>query len=264
MAETLSDEALILRVKDWQTADKYVIAFTRNQGKQRFIAYGARYPKNVNGRLLQPFACLEISLLKGQRLDKLQSCSLVKLPQAMDMTQMAYAAVAAELTALFTEDGQPQEELYVLLEQTLKLLRERNPRIVVLAFALKLLTLTGIWPSVEECVACGGRIEAEAEVWFSLEQGGLISGACHQGATGSGLDGSSGAGKVSNPANSLPCGPLTRELWRNLLFLDMDNPARFTVKGVALMELERILYSYIRYQTDKELNSLQFLRELGL
>lgn len=255
MAEILSDEALILRVKDWQTADKYVIALTKTRGKQRFIAYGARYPKNVNGRLLQPFACLELQLQKGQRIDKLQSCSLVKLPQNLDMLQMAYAAVAAELTALFTEDGQPQEELYILLEQTLNLLRERNPRIVVLAFGLKLLALTGILPPVDACVSCGRAIAGDEDAWFNLEQGGLLCVDCYQAAKLQGQTGIKGL---------LPCGPLTRELWNNLLGLNLEEPQRFSIKGIALMELEKIFFSYVRYQTDKELNSLQFLRELGM
>ena len=54
--EQLVDEALVLHVKNYQTADKYAICFTRKHGKLRFIAYGARYVKNVQGRLLQPFA----------------------------------------------------------------------------------------------------------------------------------------------------------------------------------------------------------------
>ena len=60
------------------------------------------------------------------------------MPQAFDFKQMAYAAVVTELTAVFTEDHQPQAEVYELLNETLKLLRERNPRIVVLSFALML------------------------------------------------------------------------------------------------------------------------------
>ena len=40
--EQLIDEALVLHVKDYQTADKLVVCFTKKHGKLRFIAYGAR------------------------------------------------------------------------------------------------------------------------------------------------------------------------------------------------------------------------------
>ena len=102
--EHLQDEALVLHVKNYQTADKYVVCFTKNHGKLRFIAYGARYVKNVQGRLLQPFVCLNIEVQQGQKVDKLRSCELVRLPKSLDMQQMAYGAVAAELTAVLTED----------------------------------------------------------------------------------------------------------------------------------------------------------------
>ena len=44
--EQLIDEALVLHVKDYQTADKLVVCFTKKHGKLRFIAYGARYVNN--------------------------------------------------------------------------------------------------------------------------------------------------------------------------------------------------------------------------
>ena len=150
----LADDALVLHVKNWQTADKYAVCFTKEHGKVRFIAYGARYEKNVHGRLLQPFVNLHIEVQQGQKVDKLRSCELLQLPKSMDMQQMAYAAVAAELTAVLTEDRAPQPELYELLQQTLAIIRERNPRLVVLSFAIKLLYITGFAPQMQHCVSC--------------------------------------------------------------------------------------------------------------
>ena len=60
------------------------------------------------------------------------------------------------------------------------------------------------------------------------------------------------------------CGQATRELWRSLLFLNMESPERFMIKGATLMELEKLLYKYILFQTDKPLNSVNFLNQLGL
>ena len=36
--ELLADDALVLHVKNWQTADKYAVCFTKEHGKLRFIA----------------------------------------------------------------------------------------------------------------------------------------------------------------------------------------------------------------------------------
>lgn len=246
--EQLVDEALVLHVKNYQTADKYAICFTRKHGKLRFIAYGARYVKNVQGRLLQPFARLQIAVQQGQKVDKLRNCELVQVPQSLDVKQMAYAAVAAELTAVFTEDRAPQEELYELLCSTLAALTQRNPRIVVLSFAIKILGLTGFAPEMQHCVCCGRELTS-GEAWFSPLQGGLVCQECRAAYAGEGLE---------------SCGEATRELWQWLQLLDYEHPASFRVRGAELMELERLLYKFIFFQTDKPLNSLNFLSQMGL
>ena len=247
--EHLQDEALVLHVKNYQTADKYAVCFTKNHGKLRFIAYGARYVKNVQGRLLQPFACLNIEVQQGQKVDKLRSCELVRLPKSLDMQQMAYGAVAAELTAVLTEDREPAGELYELLTATLDALTKRNPRLVVLSFAIKLLGITGFAPQMAQCVGCGASLPLTDAAWFSPLQGGLLCSQCHGSYTGEGLE---------------PCGQGTRQLWQWLAALDYESPAAFSVRGGDLMELERILYKFIFFQTDKPLNSLNFLSQMGL
>lgn len=247
--ELLTDDALVLHVKNWQTADKYAVCFTKEHGKVRFIAYGARYERNVTGRLLQPFANLHIEVQPGQRLDKLRSCELLQLPQVLDMQQVAYAAVAAELTAVLTEDREPQPELYALLQQTFSTMTQRNPRLVALSFAIKLLGLTGFAPQLEHCVNCGEPLAADADVYFSPLQGGTVCAHCKAGYSGDGLE---------------PCGAGTRRLWSWLAQLDFAHPAPFSVRGAELMELERILYKFIFFQTDKPLNSLNFLSQMGL
>lgn len=245
----LQDEAIVLHVKNWQTADKYVVCFTKEHGKLRFIAYGARYPKNVSGRLLQPFACLQVEIQPGQRIDKLRSCELVHLPQAFDMKQMAYGAVAAELAAVLTEDREASPELYQLLQETLDALSLRNPRLVVLSFAIKLLGIAGFAPQLVHCVNCGEQVAAGEDCFFSPLQGGVICASCRASYSGDGLE---------------KCADATRELWHWLAHLDYVNPAPHSVRGAELMELERLLYKFIFFQTDKQLNSLSFLAQLGL
>lgn len=78
--ELLADDALVLHVKNWQTADKYAVCFTKEHGKLLLIAYGARYEKNIHGRLLQPFANLHIEVQQGQKIDKRAAVSFCRCP----------------------------------------------------------------------------------------------------------------------------------------------------------------------------------------
>ena len=63
-SEAFQDEAVILEVRNWQTADKYAVCFCRHHGKVPFIAYGAAYPKSTSGRIDQPFAQLGVPLMR--------------------------------------------------------------------------------------------------------------------------------------------------------------------------------------------------------
>ncbi len=103
------------------------------------MAYGARYPKSVSGRLLQPFACLEAELYPGTRVDKLKSCQLAAPMPQMELEQMAYGFLMAEMTERLTEQGEPSESLYLLLRRALQLLIKRNPRVAAMAYLIQLL-----------------------------------------------------------------------------------------------------------------------------
>ena len=101
--DSYQDEILVLQVNNWQTADKKVVCYSREHGKIVFMAYGARYPKSVSGRLLQPFACLEAEFYPGSRVDKLKTCQLAAPMPQMGLEQMAYGFLMAEMTERLTE-----------------------------------------------------------------------------------------------------------------------------------------------------------------
>lgn len=245
--EVISDEIIVLRVKDWQQADKYVIGFGREQGKLRFIAYGARYPKNLSGRLLQPFARLRVEVQSGERIDKLLNCELSKSINMTDIKQVAYASVITELAAIFTEDREPLPELYELLCNCMQMLAERNPRLVTLIFAVQLLGLTGLLPQTDACVICSESLENEA--WFSSLHGGTVCADCRIAA---------GVGDVD------ACHEETRKFWKQLEEFDFHADTELKVRGGTLMEMEKLLYHFILFQTDRPLKSLAFVQELGL
>ena len=110
---------------------------------------------------------LDMQLYSGKRLDSMKSCELIALPQQMDIKQMAYASVIAEVTEALTEAHEPQEAI------------------------CKLLVLTGFAPVYDACVNCTEAVEGDA--FFSVVQGGLICEACHGGEE---LPFSSGAQKL--------------------------------------------------------------------
>lgn len=239
--EAYQDEAIILRVSNWQTADKYAVCFSRAHGKIAFVAYGASYPRSTSGRLVQPFAQLALTLTPGKKVEILRNCESLKIPQEMDIFALAYGAVVAEVTEALTTEGESQEKIYELLLETMELLQVRNKRLVTLSTLLKILILCGFAPQLDSCTSCNKPVEKDG--YFSLVQGGFLCADCAQG-------------------DELPCSLATRDLMVQLENLDFSQPGEFTVKGSALMELEQILYKFITYQTDKPLKSLNFLAQI--
>jgi len=244
----ITDDAIILRVRDQGDKDKYVICYTREHGKLRFTVFGGRSTNNVKGRVLQTFSELELELGESGHFYRFRNAQFIRLPISYDIKQMAYASVVAELTALLTEDHEPQEELYELLRSTLKILSQKNPRLVVISFAIKLLGLSGLAPQMDTCVSCGKAVDYEETSYFSPLQGGLICKECKADFTGEGLQTAT---------------PEARKLWHILEQIDFDNPTSFSVRGQDLMDVEKMLYKFIYFQTDKNLQSLEFLSQLG-
>jgi len=148
--EAYQDEAIILRVSNWQTADKYAVCFSRAHGKIAFVAYGASYPRSTSGRLVQPFAQLELTLTPGKKVEILRSCDSLKIPDTLDIDTLAYGAVIAEVTEAITTEGESQEKIYELLLETMELLKVRNKRLVTLSTLLKLLAYCGFAPQAGE------------------------------------------------------------------------------------------------------------------
>ncbi len=239
--ETYQDDAFILRVQNWQTADKLAVCFSRLHGKISFVAYGASYPRSTSGRLVQPFSQLSCTFAPGRKLDTLRSCESIEVPKEVDLSVFAYGAVIAETVENLTSEGEAQPEVYDLLLESFRLLGQRNKRLVTISTLLKLLGCCGLAPEIRECTSCHKPMIADG--YFSLVQGGFLCAECAMG-------------------DEIPFSLGTRNLLDNLMYLDFNAPPDFVVKGKELMELEQILYKFILYQTDKPLKSLDFLAQL--
>jgi len=239
--ETYQDDVFILRVQNWQTADKLAVCFSRLHGKISFVAYGASYPRSTSGRLVQPFSRLSCTFAPGRRLETLRSCESIEVPKSIDLAIFAYGAVIAEVAENLTSEGEAQQEVYELLLEAFSLLGKRNKRLVTLSTLLKLLAYCGFAPELSECTSCHKPVTKDG--FFSLVQGGFLCTECAMG-------------------DEIPFSLATRNLMENLLLLDFNAPTDFMVKGKELMELEQILYKFILYQTDKPLKSLDFLAQL--
>jgi DNA repair protein RecO (recombination protein O) len=174
--------AITLKSRKWSEADRIVTFYTRDIGKIRGIARGARRLKSQLGAALEPLTICELNLFEKSG-DSLYRVSQVDLVEPFvrfreDLPLMAAAARMANVVAAITPDGDPDSNLFDTLEQGLYSLAGSNdPGLTALLFQIRLLGLTGFRPQTDHCASCG-KTRLLQEPQFSPASGGLVCASC--------------------------------------------------------------------------------------
>lgn len=237
-------EAVVLYHRYLSEADKIVTLYSREKGKVRAVARGARRPRN---RLLagtQPYSYADFLLFSGKGLDQISQCQL-KEPFYLlreDLQQIAAAAYVAELYDLLLEEEEKNEALFALLLSTFHLLMScKELELVLRYFELRFLSLLGYQPELYRCVSCG-QVPAQSAVRFSGQLGGILCQECW------GQDGRA-VSICLGTVEMLKCFQVTSP--RGLPNLRASVHVR--------RELEDVLWSCLSPHLPRELKSLPFL-----
>lgn len=172
-------DAIVIRTRDYQEADRLVTLFTRVRGKVGAIAKGARKPKSRKRGVIQLFTYGTFMLHEGRSLDNINQCESINSFQELrsDLDRMAYAAYMAELADGFLVEGEPDQETFLLLLTSLHLLELPDPELLTRAYELRLLAGAGFRPELDNCVLCH-RPRPEGKVRFSPILGGVVCNHC--------------------------------------------------------------------------------------
>ncbi len=149
--DTERAEGIVLRKHPVTESSLIVTWFTRELGKLRTMAKGARRPKGPFHGKIDLFYRDEIVFLRSRRSDLhlLHECFLESPhPKLRDsVPRMTAASYVAEVTDLATADEDPNAPLFDALSATLAALEtERSMAPVVLWFELRLLSTSGWAP----------------------------------------------------------------------------------------------------------------------
>jgi DNA repair protein RecO (recombination protein O) len=173
-------DAFVLRTFTIKEADKVCVFFTREAGKLRGVAHGARRLKSRFGASLEPFT--EVSLVYFQKENKelvsISNCEIInsQFVEGLSSETLGVIHYLAELVIEFIPDHEPNERVYRLISATLDALRrigaggrgEKLPAIVRY-FEIWMLKLAGFFPHWKNCGACEKNLAGEAAVWLTNE-----------------------------------------------------------------------------------------------
>ena len=177
-------DAVVLRHVDYGEADRLLTLYTRQRGKTRGLAKGARKIASRKAGHIEPFTHVRLQLAKGRDILLITQADTVDayLPLREDLVLTSQAAYVLELLDRFTyEDETENTGLFRLLTDTLSRLASKvDPWLVIRYYEIRLLDHLGFRPQLFQCANCGREILPEDQ-FFSFSAGGVICPRCAQG-----------------------------------------------------------------------------------
>ncbi len=178
-------EAVVLRQYSLSDSDLIIIMITREYGKIRATAPGAKKPKSRLGACLEPLTRirLEYSSREGRDLVQIRQAELVHsyLGNNRSLEKMCVFSYFAEIVNEIVQDNQANYTLYRLLLAALDS-GEQMTRFLPLVryFEIWCLRLSGLFPNYAYCSNCGKCVKDEG--FFAwLEAGQSRCWECAQG-----------------------------------------------------------------------------------
>jgi DNA repair protein RecO (recombination protein O) len=244
---SLRVEAVILRHSDWGEADRLLTIYSREQGKLRCTAKGARKLLSRKAGHLEPFTRSALQLARGSDLWIVTQAETVESypPIREDLVRTGSAAYVIELLDRFTYEEGENRPLYQLLVETLQRVSNEPDLFLPLRYyEIRLLDLLGFRPQLFNCLRCGEPIQPQAQ-FFSALEGGII---CPK--DGQNLE---GARSISMLALKF-LRHFQRSTYAEALRANPDAPIR--------AELESLVQFYLTYLLERGLNTPAFLKQI--
>jgi DNA repair protein RecO (recombination protein O) len=235
------DEAVVLRTQKLGEADRIVTLLTRRHGRVRAVAKGVRRTASRFGARVEPFSHVDLQLYEGRELDVVTQAETIEpFGERIATDYGRYTAGTAVLETaerLTAEEREPSLRLFLLVVGALRALAEgaHAPTLVLDAFILRAMSISGYEPSLEACARCDAP---GPHRFFAVAAGGFVC-AAHR---------PSGSATVSAPA----AGVL-------VALLNGDWAVADVAESRVQREVSGLVSAYLQWQLERGLRSLRLV-----
>jgi DNA repair protein RecO (recombination protein O) len=242
-------EAFVLRTYWLAEADKICVFLTRDSGKVRGVAHGARKPASRFGSALEPFTEVALSFFQkeGRELVSVSSCDILRTHfhrAAQDLETAVAFSYMAELLIEFLPEHEPNERVYRLVSATLDAIEAGHDlRRIIRYFESWLLRLVGFFPDISRCSSCSEILPLDQPIFLTPE-GAPRCAAC-----------SGGRGRAVEPA--------LRRIIAETLRIHPTAMASLYMEEEQVAQLGEINYQIIRHALERDLRSYGLLKQLS-
>jgi DNA repair protein RecO (recombination protein O) len=241
-------DAVVLRHSDYGEADRLLTLYTRQLGKTRALAKGARKIASRKAGHIEPFTHVKLQLAQGRDMLILTQADTVDAYQPLreDLILTGQASYVLELLDRFTyQDETENSALFRLLTETLsRLASQADPWLVIRYYEMRLLDHLGFRPQLFECANCRRPILPEDQ-FFSFSAGGVICPRCGQGLH-----------------NLKPISVETLKYLRHFQRSSYAESSRAHPSLDVQNEAESLMQGYFTYLLERELNTPGFLKSI--
>jgi DNA repair protein RecO (recombination protein O) len=247
-------DAIVVRSLNYGESDKILTFFTKDFGKVRGIAKGARRSRKRFQNALGLFSHLRLIFFdrEGMGLVRAESCDILhSFPKIRgDLKKICYGNYYLELIDEMAGERERSPDAFDLLLSFLLTLETVEPQEGQLRmFEARMLSIFGYRPGMRRCGICNRDWEDLKEnpfLFFSIEKGTLVCGSCS---------------KIWS--NLIPLSLGTARLIEEISQMELARIQRIRFTTQALSESRELLPKFIIYQLGKELKSLQALETIS-
>jgi DNA repair protein RecO (recombination protein O) len=241
-------DAVVLRHSDYGEADRLLTLYTRQLGKTRAIAKGARKIASRKAGHIEPFTHVRLQLAKGRDTLIVTQADTVDAYLSLrdDLILTSQASYVLELLDRFTyEDETENSAIFRLLTDTLsRLASQLDTWLVIRYYEIRLLDHLGFRPQLFECANCGREVKPEDQ-FFSFSAGGVICPRCGQGLR-----------HLHNVSVE------TLKYLRHFQRSSYAEASRARPSPEVQKEAESLMQGYFTYLLERELNTPGFLKRI--
>ncbi|MEN6373079.1 MAG: DNA repair protein RecO [Armatimonadota bacterium] len=241
--------AIVLRRINIGETDRVITLYTREKGKLSAVAKGARKHLSKLAGPTEMFTYGRYFLAAGRDLDIITQAEAKESFPAIrrDLDRIAHATYMAEMINAFVEERDANYGLFDTLLSSLYLLEsEIDPTIVARHFELKMMSMMGYRPELDRCLRCDAEPSGDG-IDFSPSLGGRVCAEC---------------GPI--PDDAIHMSEEAAQAMRTLLTAEPRMLRNLDFSDEVRKELFRAIRRYVRYRTDRELKSSEFIQALAL
>jgi DNA repair protein RecO (recombination protein O) len=244
----IKTEAIILKTMKYGDTSKIVTFYTKEYGKLKGIAKGARTAKNKFRSALEPMTLSMLVLYKKEHRDLhlISQCDSIDSFKNLteDLDRMTTALAVIELVNQVTHHEERNPALFALLRETLSALNFsiKNYSSYFQAFRLRLSSLFGYAPNFEFCCECGNPLvigNGEKEFAFQVARGAVFCNRCCMPS-----DSSKGIGQEVAYSSISAQG---LQIVRRLLNAQMSSLGNLEFHAQVGNQIDELLRLYLRY-----------------